>query len=144
MPNSVSRRHALNRLGAVGAGVAFSGAFPRGQARSITVAGKPAEVVVASVSPSTVRITVFPIDGPAAVPDHGALVRAAGGRTLGRRRAQDSLAPIRAGDLTVGFTAEPPVIHIDTAAGQPVQLRVAGEKNTRRVVFEGRPVELRL
>ena len=87
------------------------------------VAGKPVEILVASVSRSTVRITLVPVDGSSAVPDDGALVRAAGGRTLGRRRAQDSLAPIRAGDLTVRFTAAPPVIHIDTAAGQPVQRR---------------------
>ncbi len=43
------------------------------------------------------------------------------GKALGRRRAPESLAPIRAGNLTVRFTAEPPTIHIDTAAGQPVQ-----------------------
>ena len=56
MPNSLSRRHVLKRLGAL----AVAGGIPRGQARPITVAGKPVEIVVASVSPSTVRITVLP------------------------------------------------------------------------------------
>jgi len=117
MPNSLSRRHVLKQLGAL----AVAGSIPRGQAQSITVAGKPAEIVVSSVSPSTVRITVFPSGGLSAVPDDGALVSAAAGKALGRRRAPESLAPIRAGDLTVRFTAEPLVIHVDTAAGQPVQ-----------------------
>jgi alpha-glucosidase (family GH31 glycosyl hydrolase) len=119
MPNPLSRRLVLKRLGAAGAGVAFSG-VGTGQARSITVAGKPAEIVVASVSPSTVRITVLPVGGPS-VADDGALVSAAAGKELGRRRAPAPLEPIRAGDLTVRFTVEPPVIHVDTANGQPVQ-----------------------
>ena len=115
MSNAVSRRDVLKRLGVV----AFSGGILRGQARPIMVAGKPVEILVASVSPATVRITVLPIDGPSAVADDGALVSAAAGRALGRRRAPDQ-APIRAGNLTVRFTADPPVIHVD-AAGQPVQ-----------------------
>ncbi len=55
------------------------------------------------------------------MPDDGALVAAAAGKALGRRRTPESLAPIRAGDLTVRFTAEPPTIHIDTASGKEVQ-----------------------
>jgi alpha-glucosidase (family GH31 glycosyl hydrolase) len=115
MSNSVSRRQVLKQLGMA----AFSGGILRGQVRPIMVAGKPVEILVASVSPSTVRITVLLIDGPA-VKDDGALVKAAAGRALGRRRAPE-LSPIRAGNLTVRFTAEPPAIHVDTSAGQPVQ-----------------------
>lgn len=117
----VSRRDVLKQLGAAGAGVACAGGILRGQSRPIMVAGKAVEIAVASISPGTVRITVMPIEEPATVPDHGALVAAATGKSLGRRRAPDSFAPIRAGNLTVRFTAEPPVIHVDTAAGRAVQ-----------------------
>jgi len=133
MSNSMSRRHVLKRLGAAGAGAAFSGGVFRAQGSVITVAGKPVEIVVASVSPSTVRVTVLPV-GLATVPDDGALVGAAGGKPMGRRRTPESLAPIRAGNLTVRFTADPPAIHIDTAAGQPVQ-RLTLDPNTSATSF---------
>ena len=112
-----------------------SGGILRGQSRPIIVAGKPVEIVVASVSPSTVRITVLPVDGPLG----GAGRRRAGerggraGRSAGGAR-RSRCAPIRAGDLTVRFTAEPPAIHIDTAAGQPVQRLTLDRGSVRRLV----------
>ena len=84
MPNSFSRRHVLKRLGVAGAGVAFSGGVLRGQTRSITIAGKPVEIAVASVSPSTVRITVLPIGARRRCRTTARWSTAAAGKALGR------------------------------------------------------------
>ena len=137
MPKSLSRRQVLKRLGVAGAGVAFSGGVLRAQTRSITIAGKPVEIAVASVSPSTVRITALPVGGPSAVADDGALVAAAAGKALGRRSTPESLASIRAGDLTVRFTAEPPTIHIDTASGKEVQRLTLDASRADHLVSDG-------
>lgn len=121
MSRPVSRRDALKRLSAAGAGVMFSGGVIRGQLSPIVIAGKPVEIAVASVSRSTVRLTVLPLESgtPLPVPSHQALVRAAEGKLLGRRR--ETFAPVRAGDLTVRFTADPPALHVVNAAGGTVQ-----------------------
>lgn len=120
MSQPVSRREVLKQLGSAGAGVVVSGGILRGQSSPITVAGQPVEIAVASVSPSTVRITVLPI-GAAAKKDDGALVAAASGRALASRRSRDSFAPIRAGNLSVRFTADPPTLEVTTSGGAPVQ-----------------------
>jgi alpha-glucosidase (family GH31 glycosyl hydrolase) len=127
MQSRIPRRDALKRLTYAGAGLTFGGGVLRGVATPLIVNGKPVEIVVASVSPATVRITVLPIDG-AKVPDHNALVAAAAGKPAGRRRDVDAAgspkaasSSIRAGTLTVMVTADPPAIHIDDAAGRPVQ-----------------------
>jgi alpha-glucosidase (family GH31 glycosyl hydrolase) len=122
MSEPVSRREALQQIGSAGAGVILAGAFVGGQSRPVLVAGSAVEILVASVSPSTVRITVLPLDRAQAVAaDDGALVPAAQGRVLGRKRAAEPFAPIRAGNLTVRFTPEPPTIHVDRSDGTAVQ-----------------------
>ncbi len=122
MAEPVSRRDLLKQLGTAGAAAMFSGTILRGQSQPILVAGNPVEILIASISPSTVRITVVPAGASAAaVADDGALVRAAEGRPLGRRRVPDSFAPVRAGNLVVRFTAEPPTIHVDTSDGTAIQ-----------------------
>jgi alpha-glucosidase (family GH31 glycosyl hydrolase) len=120
MSTPVSRRAALRQLGAAGAGVALSGTVLRGQRSPIVVAGTPVEIAIASVSRSTVRITVLPIDAASSqnVPDDGALVRAAEGRVVGRRRSE--FAPVRAGDLRVRLSPRT-TLQIDTQAGRPIQ-----------------------
>ena len=50
----ISRRQALKDLGAAGAGLAFTGGVIRGQGRTSSIAGKPVEIAVSSVSPITV------------------------------------------------------------------------------------------
>jgi hypothetical protein len=117
MITRVTRRRALEQLGLTGAGLAWGGVI-RGQSRPIVVNGVPVEVAVASVSPITVRISVLPIGG-VGLPNDGALVTAAAGKPLARRR--EAFASIRSGNLTVRFTADPPTIHIDGVAGRPVQ-----------------------
>ena len=120
MAEPVSRRDAVKQLAGVTAGVVLAGGVIRGQSDAIVVAGNPVEIVVRSVSPSTIRITALPAGVPM-VPDDGALISGPAGRTLARRRTAGLASPIRAGNLAVSFTAAPPAIHIDTAAGKTVQ-----------------------
>ena len=99
----LTRRSALQRVGFASAGFVLAPFTIRGQTQPITVAGRPVEIAIATVSASTVRITVKPIAGGAAqnVVNRGALVAAADAREA--RRLRDSSAPVRAGDLTVRF-----------------------------------------
>jgi alpha-glucosidase (family GH31 glycosyl hydrolase) len=120
MAEPVSRRDAVKQLAGVTAGVVLAGGVIRGQSDAIVVAGNPVEIVVHSVSPSTIRITTLPAGVPL-VSDDGALMSEPAGRTLARRRTAGLTSPIRAGNLTVRLTAAPPAIHIDTAAGKTVQ-----------------------
>jgi alpha-glucosidase/alpha-D-xyloside xylohydrolase len=120
MAEQVSRRTVLGRLGIAGAGVVLGGGRLAGQSRPIVVAGKPVEIIVSAVSPATVRITLLPVAGPSTVADDGALVQAANGRAAGRVRS-GSAESIRAGNLVVRFSADPPTIHVDTSTGQRVQ-----------------------
>jgi alpha-glucosidase/alpha-D-xyloside xylohydrolase len=117
----MSRREALRQLGAAGAGVALAGGVQRGQSSPIVIAGRTVEIVIAAVSPSTVRVSALPIGetSTAPLPNDGALVAAANGRDLGRRRA--AFAPVRAGDFVVRFTGDPPAFEIQTEKGEPIQ-----------------------
>ena len=121
MSEHVSRRRALKNLAAAGAAAAFGPAVIQGQSAPIRVAGMPVEIAVASISPVTVRITVAAIAGTGGVPEDGALVAAAEGKPFARRRTADAFTAVRAGDLTVRYSADPPAIHVETIKGQPIQ-----------------------
>jgi alpha-glucosidase/alpha-D-xyloside xylohydrolase len=126
-PRQPSRRDVLKALGATAAGAAAGALFPprilRGQMADIVVAGRPVELAVSSLSPTTVRLTVRPLaSGVAApVPVTGALVADEPGSTVRRTREAAGLARVRAGDLVVRFTDGPPTIHVETARGASVQ-----------------------
>ena len=72
-------REALKRVGLAGVATALAPSVLRGAVAPIIVAGRPVEIRVASVSPSTVRLTIAAIGG-ASPPPGGALVPAAAGR----------------------------------------------------------------
>jgi alpha-glucosidase len=122
MTDEISRRQALKRLASSGAGMMLAGVI-RPPVADIIVAGQKVELAVWSLSATTVRVTVRPLaEGtPAPIPFTGALVE----EQLGARRvaARDGGAAsrIRAGDLVVGFTPDPPTIHVRTAGGAAVQ-----------------------
>ncbi len=105
----------------MGAGFVAAPIVLRGQPSPIIVAGRPVEIIIASVSPSTVRLAVVPTDGttPRGVRNEGALVAAANGPAVGVRR--EAFTPVRAGNLTVRFTADPPTLYVETAKGLPIQ-----------------------
>lgn len=123
LPNSLSRRDALKQIGAAGAGLVLSGGIVRGQASDVMIAGKPVEVRVFSLGPSTLRLIVQPIvgGGEATVPPDGALVAEAEGKSLARRHLDQRFDPIRAGNLIVRFSAQPPTLRVETTAGTSVQ-----------------------
>ncbi len=123
MSGPVSRRDALKRLGMAGAGLILARGIIRGQSTDIVVAGKPVEIGVYMLSPSTVRLTVLPIENGQAtpVPVDGAVVGEGEKRPLARRRVTERFDPVRAGNLVVRFTTEPPTLHVETRTGQLVQ-----------------------
>jgi alpha-glucosidase (family GH31 glycosyl hydrolase) len=123
MARRVSRRDALKRFGAAGAGLAFSGAVIRGQSEDIVIAGQPVEIAVSSVSAITVRVTVRPLQNgnPASIPVTGALVKEEFAPPLVRSRVSSGLPRVRAGDLAVRFTGNPPTIHVESLKGERVQ-----------------------
>ena len=119
----VTRRQALRDIGVAGAGLALSGGVIRGQGAGIIVAGKPVEIAVSSVSPATVRLTVRPIVDGAAMPVAvtGALETESFRPSLAAARAAAPLTRVRAGDLAVRFTDNPPTLIVETAKGEVVQ-----------------------
>jgi hypothetical protein len=91
MSNRISRRHAVRHLACAAAGALVAPAVLRGQSSPIIVAGQPVEIAVASIGPSTVRITVVPIANPLrSLQDDGALVSAAEGKSLARETSRRS------------------------------------------------------
>ena len=128
MSASVTRRTALRRFGAAGAGLALSaesharlvGMFGS-QTTPITIAGQPVEIRVASIGRSTVRISVVPLTNAALgeLAGGGALVAAAAGQSVAQRR--DVFADVAAGDLRVRFTVHPPTLHVETQKGVAIQ-----------------------
>jgi alpha-glucosidase/alpha-D-xyloside xylohydrolase len=123
MHKPLSRREALKRIGTASASIVFARSVIRGQSSDIIVAGQPVEIVISSLSPSTVRLTVLSIQSgrPAGVPADGALVKEGEGRALARRRTRERFDPVRAGNLVVRFEADPPTLHVETSAGRQVQ-----------------------
>jgi alpha-glucosidase/alpha-D-xyloside xylohydrolase len=119
----MSRREALRRIGQTTAGLALSSGMIRGQGADIMIAGRPCEIAIAAVSASTVRISVLPIEAGkvSSTPETGTIVADGQGRASGRGRTANALAAVRAGDMRVRFTADPPTIHIDTASGPAIQ-----------------------
>jgi alpha-glucosidase (family GH31 glycosyl hydrolase) len=120
----VSRREILKQLGSAGAGLLIAPQIIRGQSSNIVIAGKPVEIVVASLSPTTVRLTVRPLDAASAggaVPVDGALVQEVLGKTIAHTSGTHKFTPVQAGDLVVRYTEQPPAIHVETRGGVEVQ-----------------------
>jgi alpha-glucosidase/alpha-D-xyloside xylohydrolase len=123
MSASLSRREALRQIGKAGAAVLLTRGIIRGQDSDIIVAGKPVEIVVSELSPSTVRVALLPLESgrPASIPDDGALVREGEGRAVSSARTRELLKTVRAGNLSVRYTPDPPTIHVETPKGNSVQ-----------------------
>ena len=121
MPDAVSRRAALRCLGSAGAALALGGGVFRARP-AIRVAGQPVQIAVAPAGPLAVRITVTAVAEPlGAVPDDGALVEGVAPRPARVHAAGAHLPPVRLGNLTVRFTADPPAIHVEERGGRAIQ-----------------------
>src|SRR6516162_3785641 len=116
----MNRREALRWIGQATAGLTLSGGVIRGQSSDIVVAGVPVEIAIASVSPSTVRITVLPVQNglAAQTPGTGTIVLEGQGRSVARGRDARPLSTVRAGNLRVRYTENPPTLHVDSSSGQ--------------------------
>src|SRR5262245_10084923 len=114
MSDWISRREVLKRFGKGSAGLALTAGVVRGQSTEIVVAGKPVEIAVESISAATARITVLSIEGArvVALPDTGTLVQSRRSAAA-RGRTDLSLRSVKAGNLVVRFTGNPPTLHID-------------------------------
>jgi hypothetical protein len=132
MAGSLSRRDALIRLGGAGAASWLPTGTIRGADTDIVVGGRPVEIGVASVSASTVRITLRPIENGRAVevPSTGELEKHAIGAPGTRARSASGVRDMAAGDLVVRFTASPPTLHVATRTGVPVQRLTLDAKET--------------
>ena len=136
----VSRRDALKQLGALSGSVVLGGALDTalspelahaaatqllgGSTADIIVAGSPVQIAVRSLSANTVRLTVQPIaaSGSAAtVAVTGALADDRAGTALRTARAPRDLTRVRAGNLVVRLTEQPPTLHVETTTGEVVQ-----------------------
>ena len=119
--SGLTRREALKRLGAAGAGAFLARGALRGRSAEITVAGRPAEIGIYDVSPATVRIVLLPLDGPgkAGPGADGAVVPDGEGKAVARDRG--SFGRIRSGDLAVRLDAGSPAIVVETSSGRRVQ-----------------------
>jgi alpha-glucosidase (family GH31 glycosyl hydrolase) len=132
----MNRREAMRRIGQTTAALALSGGVIRGQGTDIMIAGKPVEIVIASVSSSSVRINVLPIEGgkAAAVSDTGTIAPEGQGHPYARGRTANLISAVKAGDLRIRFTSDPPTLHVDEASGQPIQ-RLTFESKAPGVSF---------
>ena len=128
----VSRRKALRRLAAAGAGMALAPAIIRGQAKAITVAGRPVEIAIVPISRSTVRISVRPIVNgkPLRAVNRGALVAAADQQ-------------VASGDLVVRVTEGPSTVIAITRNGRPVQQLTLDQDGSTVVFRDRRRADLR-
>lgn len=120
----MTRRQAIWQVGAAGAGLVLSGGVLRGQAPgALTIGGTPVEIVVAPVSPVTVRMTVQPIrDGvPAPIAVTGHLLQESFGNPLAQSRTAAAFRRVRAGQLVVRLVETPPTLVVETTSGAPVQ-----------------------
>ena len=123
MAKPTTRRQALKRIGTAGAGLILTRGLIRGQTEDIRIAGRQVEIAVSTLSPTTVRVTVLPLEGEsgAGFPVDGAIGPEGEGRSPTRRRARERFEPVPAGNLVVKFTADPPTLHVETREGRPVQ-----------------------
>jgi len=123
MTDEIGRREALKRIGAAGMSIhASTAALGRVAAPApIVVAGQPAEIRVATLSPSTVRITILPLgEDSVRVPVTGALADDGAGELRVRATDASQLTHVRAGDLVVRYSVTPPTIHVERQ-GKTVQ-----------------------
>jgi alpha-glucosidase/alpha-D-xyloside xylohydrolase len=95
----------------------------RGQSTPIVVAGRPVEIAIGALSPSTVRVSVLPIENGRAgqIPLNGGLAEPEAGRAVRRTRSAEGESTIRSGDLTVRFSNAPPTLSVETSRGNVVQ-----------------------
>ena len=116
MTTPMTRRDALVGLGVVGAATLLR-IDADAQGQDLLVAGQPAELRISSLSPATVRVSVFPRGtaiGQLNADD--ALIGSADGR-----RVSAAAAKVKAGDLSISVSQAPLTVVVSDASGAVVQ-----------------------
>jgi alpha-glucosidase (family GH31 glycosyl hydrolase) len=128
----------LARVGAAGAGALVGAGAAEGhgapglpgtrgtagaQRATLTIAGRPVEIVITPATGVTARISVLAIENgqPQAIPADGSLADRSWPAPSGRLTAVYGTQSIAAGELTVRVSADPLTIRIDGKDGRPVQ-----------------------
>jgi alpha-glucosidase/alpha-D-xyloside xylohydrolase len=97
------------------------------------VAGKDVEVHLASISPHTVRLTVFEAGHAGALPSNGCLVQESWGPALARLAGNGTAQPLTAGDLQVSVATSPLTISVQSKGGASQKLTI--DSSTGAVSF---------
>src|SRR5437868_11221692 len=106
MTTPITRRKALQGIGVAGAAMVLRlDTDARGQ--PLTIAGKPVELRIASISPITVRVSILTNGLPKGAPE--ADLNRDGGLVplTEQKRTVAGAAPVKVGALTVGVTQSP-------------------------------------
>ena len=126
MTKPISRRDALQRLGAAGAGALLPVPL-MAQDAALRVTGRAVELSLTSVSAHTIRLTIAPLDNgkPQPVPMDGSLVLPASLKASTSLTALPRERSVRCGNLTVKLAPSPLTITVTASDGRAVQqLRV--------------------
>jgi len=130
--SALSRRRMMQSLSAAGA--ALLAPEGRADASGLRIAGKDVEIGLTSLTSTTLRLTVQPmVDGKLGeIPDDGTLVRTDFGPPAATFRAQPK--KVKAGNLRVAFTLDPPTFTIQSANGETIQ-QIAIDPATAAISF---------
>jgi len=127
------RRDALKSLAATAA-TAWLRIDADAQGRPLTVAGRPAELRLTSISPITLRITIVPSGDRGDLNGDGALVQ------LPDAPARAGTGATRIGDLRVWVTPAPLTIHVAGPSGAAVQEITADDDGSLRFLTGDAPL----
>lgn len=121
MSRKVSRRQALQTIGAAGAGAMLAPIVVLGQAGDIVINGQPMQFEIGDAPMGVyIRGRRTSITGPTWIPDDGALAAPLNARLGGGTTAASVARVITKSGLVVRFTQNPPTLHIDKG-GKPLQ-----------------------
>src|SRR5262245_24233439 len=133
----MKRRDVIKSLGLAGAATVLR-LDADAQGQPLTAAGKPVELRLASLSPSTIRIAVVPRDD--APRDDVELNRDGALTAFTERRAPGTAGTHTIGSLRVTVAAAPLTIRIADASGRAVQEIGVGDTGTIEVLTGNAPL----
>ena len=122
MSKHYNRRQALKTI-ATASAAAMLPRVLRAEQQTLQVAGRELEIQITSISDSTFRLTLLPIQNGRArlIPDDGSLVRRDWGAPLATLRANVGKRDVKCGALTVHINSDLLTFNISDAAGKPLQ-----------------------
>jgi alpha-glucosidase (family GH31 glycosyl hydrolase) len=135
MTKAISRRQAIQGLGAAGAAMLFR-VDTDADGQALTVAGQPVELRLASLSPATVRVSVMPRGTALAdLNRDGGLVAFSE-----EPKAVMTAAPMTFGTLSISVSSDPLAVRISDAAGTPVQVLTVEETGALQFLVGDAPL----